>query len=298
MQHTCTCIYIHWMNMINFECSNELENWKYSMFDNSGKCNYQPNIWHCVYWPLIPLLKYIYNVWSYTCTYSTCKKRQQSYHTTTLTLPYYPTLLPHPATLVLYPATFLPYPATLVHVYLTLHYHTITLLYLLPYYPNTLLPYLATLLPYLATPLRYPSTLPCYLVHVYLTLHYPTTLLPYPATLLPYATLNCWRFFCMYCTCIFKHRNLIMGSPIKLLRGVFGLSCTSSPFSCWDGWSRWNRPEKVSPFLKVKVPSPSFTPSLHIPLYTAPLRERGNGDTWHRVYHLIYGMYNVHVHVT
>ena len=34
---------------------------------------------------------------TYTCTCTVhCKERQQSYHTTTLTLPYYPTLLPFP----------------------------------------------------------------------------------------------------------------------------------------------------------------------------------------------------------
>ena len=83
-------------------------------------------------------------------------KRQQS---TTLTLPYYPTLLPFPATLLPHPATLVPpypgtlltYPATLVPVpYSTLpHYHTTVPCYpdTLPYYPTTLLPYPATLLP-------------------------------------------------------------------------------------------------------------------------------------------------------
>ena len=71
--------------------------------------------------------------------YSTCKKSQQSYHTTTLTLPYYPTLLPfllpHPATLVPYPATLLPHPATLVPHFTLPYYHTTV-----PCYPNATTP--------------------------------------------------------------------------------------------------------------------------------------------------------------
>ena len=132
------------------------------------------------------------------------KKRQQSYPNTTL--------LPYPATLLLYLATLLPYFATPLPYYptllsylatlpcypSTLHYYFTTL----PPYPTTLLPYhptlpcYPTLLPYPATLLPYPATLLPYLATL---LPYPATLLPYPATLLPNATLNCWRFFCMYC---------------------------------------------------------------------------------------------------